>query len=230
MSSTPTEVRIEKFLLGFALIYLAANVSHWAYSSSFDSINLTTVQSYAEYTIRVVCDITLSWAILLMIIGGIRNIRTHGYLLKRIVMPLTGCLLCLLFGYFSAWGHWQMSSTLETEQRFAKMEKQNIIVLEKSYSELIQSPKLNLKSINLIVHMRYDIDGKKLKYVNESGQLVPYEPSPQVIESKRNAAHYKKLGKNSIESLKNAAYVWLVLMLSGLVLGIFTPVKKQEVH
>jgi hypothetical protein len=90
----------------------------------------------------------------------------------------------------------------------------------------MNDPQANSEKIYWLAKMRFGLDGKRIEYPNEHGQIVIHEPTEKEREQFEKMEKTKYLLKQSVISLERAAYLWISILVIGTIIGIALPVKK----
>jgi hypothetical protein len=163
-------------------------------------------------------DIFLAIGLASLVIFGIRDLRIYDKTLKRFISPLIGIVTMILLFYFiymlenkiRSFNNLQIDTKKHLEHIKQEMEKENISLSEKeewhkTYAE-----------------MYYMVFGKSIKYLKE-GKYILYEPSRIQLKANQNKIENEK----SLQYLSNAKYLWLMLLVFSLLVGLLTPINKQ---
>ena len=163
-------------------------------------------------------DIFLAIGLASLIIFGIRDLRIYGKTLKRFINPFISIITMILLFYFiymlethiRSFDNLEINTKKHLEHIKQTMEKENISLSEKE------------EWSNTYAGMYYMVFGKSIRYLKE-GKYVLYQPSEIQLKAKKNKIKNKK----SLLYLSRAKYLWLILLVFSLLVGLLTPIKKQ---
>ncbi len=101
--------------------------------------------------------------------------------------------------------------------------------IEANLTKLMKNPTENSKAIRMLAKFRYDIDGEKIQYPNEAGELILFEPSKAELKFYEEKTKTKSILAHQGESLKFEYYFWAFFLVTCNILGLITPFKKKKI-
>jgi len=166
----------------------------------------------------LVAVVTLSLACLSMIAFGIRTARHQGVSFKTVRMPTVGLILCLFLAFVSWWvsGNFD-ESLMNMRARYTK---------EAEGCEF-QGPDKYSEATEFAARNRFVMTGEATRYTTPEGEVVPYEPTAADREEYWSMQFFKDYLAFGRLLFRRTMYFWLALGLSGILIGLLTPIRKK---
>jgi hypothetical protein len=224
---------LHKRILSYSfVIFLATEFLEEVYAE-FDISVATNSELFISSLIRTFNHFSLAVGLSGMLILGIRLIRKRGFNLKSILMPILGFLLTLIFIYLSILQYSvldEMDEILESMPHY-----ENILTSMKKSLERQDLPPDKRAFISKdYARLKYEQEGLVIDYINTEGTVATYKPTVEEITMRENtlkseveAIIWNHLGKRSIF---NALVFWTLLIISSILVGIFSPIIEIGPH
>lgn len=151
---------------------------------------------------------------------GIRSIRRRGISVKSIVLIMVGLSICL-FNFYTLYISYGIGKSIDA------VLKPKLEIMQQA----INKPDLPLSSKSKLSKQyardRYLYEGIKEQYFSETGKALLYEPTKEDLEFRDNKLRAKQMWDDNKKTLPFKLSYWIVVTISGCLLGLLTPIQKQ---
>lgn len=224
MQSNLPRIKSQWFVVVSAFIYVAIV----AYLEIFLDIDLITANDsmlFHHWLLRLIRDVSLVVCIFGTLILSIRSLRREGFSLRRLVAPTIATLFCIFLAGVSIYSYITMS---DIQQKLFYYDNNFTKSLKKSLDEKT-IPSSQRSEISLMYAKQvWRETGETISYFTADGNEVVYKPSVEEIETKQKMNRTNELITSSLKGLKIAYILWPLVAAVGIIVGFFTPLKKEN--
>lgn len=205
------------------IIYIISELLYWVLYSG-NMLNLSESEAFRASLLRIVGQISLFCGMGALIIFCVRGIRLDGFSIQKIFALIICIVACLGIALAS----FATSKTLRNISEVFTFSEQEKKMEERLLSE--DNPEIYSKLSRQIAESKFMSDGTIIEYTKEDGQVAMYEPNEEIRKTYEDIHKTRfLLFENVPKSLYVTGYIWIGVVLVGMILGFILP-KSSRVY
>lgn len=228
MKSLLSKYKCEWFILAGILIAIVASIckDFWPITEP-SAITLHTWERHRAqqqvWQFRLF-DLVESFGVLVIVlsslISGIRSFRKRGISAKAIAFTIIGLSICLI-NFYPLYVSHKISTSA------SNLPKPNMELMRQALNKPDLSLSYKSKLSKQYARDRYLYDGIKEQYFTETGNSLIYEPTKEDEKFIESQSLARKMWDENKKRMPYTLYYWLIVTISGLLLGLLTPIQKE---